>query len=75
MLKLIAFFAILAAAFAAPKPDPLTLTYSAGIPLAYSGIGSPISYSNLGYQYGGYTPYASGYYNYYNGLAYRDLYL
>ncbi|KAJ8924847.1 hypothetical protein NQ315_001002 [Exocentrus adspersus] len=71
MFKLIAFFAILAAAFAAPKPDPVTLTYSAGIPLTYtSGIGAPINYPAIT-NYNSYLPYASGY-NYYSPLRLQE---
>ncbi|KAG5883661.1 hypothetical protein JTB14_014649 [Gonioctena quinquepunctata] len=75
MFKLIAFFAILAAAFAVPapnpnpKPDPLSLIQP-GLPLTYSQQYTPISYSNLGYN----LPYAYNY-NYYGApLAYRNLY-
>ncbi|XP_018572922.1 uncharacterized protein LOC108912229 [Anoplophora glabripennis] len=74
MFKLIAFFAILAAAFAAPKPDPVTLTYTVGLPLGYSsGYAAPISYSSIGYN--NYAPYASGYYYGASPYAYRGLYL
>ncbi|XP_060535607.1 uncharacterized protein LOC132707700 [Cylas formicarius] len=67
MFKLVAFFAILAAAFAAPTPAPkpgLAPAYSLGLPLAYSAINQPIAYSNLGYSNLGYAyaPYASSYY-------------
>ncbi|KAL3275662.1 hypothetical protein HHI36_020415 [Cryptolaemus montrouzieri] len=69
MFKLIAFFALLAFAFAAPKPDPLSIPLAAySTPLSYSAI-NPI-YTGLGYSYG-YAPYAANYYGgYYNNLGY-----
>ncbi|XP_044766151.1 uncharacterized protein LOC123322272 [Coccinella septempunctata] len=77
MFKLIAFFALLVCALAAPKPKPQLPIISDYIPLSYSSI-NPINpiynnlgYNNLGYSYG-YAPYAPNFYynNGFNNLGY-----
>ncbi|KAK9880817.1 hypothetical protein WA026_013145 [Henosepilachna vigintioctopunctata] len=75
MLKLVAFFAVLGLALAAPKPNPISipLTYAAPLTYEYNAV-NPIYTAPPRYTYD-YVPYAANYYNgYYNNLGY-GLYL